>query len=176
MFSHVCQTGAGDKRAPGTAARSGTVRASEDLVRMHEEMVYNLAYRLLGDAEDAAGVTQHVLVAAQNSRLPIAGGSFKLHLLRMAARTCHDRMALASSQGATGPRPDAPPAQQASDQRIQAGILSVPAKERLVLVLSDVLGLNYRDLGRITGLSPQSVRSSLARGRARLRDYLFSHQ
>jgi RNA polymerase sigma-70 factor (ECF subfamily) len=56
---------------------------------------------------------------------------------------------------------------------IQAGISTLPSEQRVVLVLSDVQGLSYKEIAQATGLSLGTVKSRLSRGRAKLRDYLL---
>jgi len=55
---------------------------------------------------------------------------------------------------------------------IQAGIETLPPHQRITLVLSDVQGLNYQEIAGATGVSLGTVKSRLARARAKLRDYL----
>jgi RNA polymerase sigma-70 factor, ECF subfamily len=184
MSSQVWRMGTTGEQVPGAAAHEGDVHGFNELVRVHQEMVYNSAYRLLGDAEEAANVTQHAFLAAYKARIRLQSGSFKLGVLRLVADACYDRLCAADSQGPEGDQvarlryavdePHVDRGQADADQRLQAGILALPAEERIVLVLSDVSGLSYGDIGRITGLPHSTVSSRLNHARVRLRDYVLN--
>ena len=57
---------------------------------------------------------------------------------------------------------------------IQGGIDTLPADQRVVLVLSDVQGSSYQEIADITEVSLGTVKSRLSRARAKLRDYLMA--
>jgi RNA polymerase sigma-70 factor (ECF subfamily) len=182
MVSHAWQTGATGKQMRGRAVRRGDEHRFDELVLLHQEMVYNVAYRLLGDAKEAADVTEQALLAAYKAVTRVDGGLFKLYMLRLVTGACSTRLRRAGGQGvvrsaANGKQeavePAATPGAE-SAQRLQAGILTLPAEERIVLVLADVLGLSYGDIGQVTNLRRSTVNSRLGRGRARLRDYLLN--
>lgn len=55
---------------------------------------------------------------------------------------------------------------------LQRGLASLPADQRLALVLRDVQGLAYEEIAQAMACSLGTIKSRIARGRARLRDYL----
>ncbi|RLC72955.1 MAG: hypothetical protein DRI81_15715 [Chloroflexi bacterium] len=55
---------------------------------------------------------------------------------------------------------------------IQAGIETLPPGQRVTLALSDVQGMSYQEIAEATDISLGTVKSRLARARAKLRDYL----
>jgi RNA polymerase sigma factor (sigma-70 family) len=175
------------------AAPKGDVHAFNQLVQLHQGAVYNLAYRVLGDADAAADVTQRAFLSAHKVAARSKNSPIRLCVLRLAANACHNRLRaaqrrttppLANSRQEARPtrRPmdpneqsDTHLAQPDREQCLQAGILTLPAEERVVLVLSDVLGLNYPDIAHVTGLRRDIVSSHLSQARVRLRDYLLAH-
>ena len=72
--------------------------------------------------------------------------------------------------------PDEYVERQELDRLIQSAILTLPADQRIVLVLSDVQGMNYQEIAESTGLALGTVKSRLSRARARLRDYLLDRR
>ena len=59
------------------------------------------------------------------------------------------------------------------NQLIEIGIQSLPAEQRLVLVLCDVHGHAYEEIAEMTDLPMGTVKSRINRARAKLRDYLL---
>ena len=57
----------------------------------------------------------------------------------------------------------------------QVRLNALPLDQRVVVVLSDLQGLNYREIAQVLGVSTGVVRSRLSQGRAMLRDTLLSH-
>ena len=55
---------------------------------------------------------------------------------------------------------------------LQAGIDTLPADQRVTLVLSDVQGMSYQEIAETMEVSLGTVKSRLARARSKLRDYL----
>jgi RNA polymerase sigma-70 factor (ECF subfamily) len=56
---------------------------------------------------------------------------------------------------------------------MQAALLTLPPDQRLAVILSDVQGLSYEEVGEAMGSSLGTVKSRISRGRARLRRYLL---
>jgi RNA polymerase sigma-70 factor (ECF subfamily) len=180
-----------DEQALIGAARKGDLRAFNQLVLLYQSMVYNLAYRILGDPDAAADATQDAFLSAFRAMRKFRGGSFKAWLLRIVTNACYDQLR-AKQRRPTSSLDDLPveadhtqylrdPAEQPDDmverqelnQLIQAGISTLPVEQRAVLVLSDVQGLSYQEIAETLALSLGTVKSRLSRGRAKLRDCLW---
>ncbi len=52
----------------------------------------------------------------------------------------------------------------------------LPLEQRVAVILCDVQGLSYEEIATTTQVTLGTVRSRIARGRARLRGYLYKHQ
>jgi len=180
-----------DEKALIATAQRGETRAFNQLVLTYQSMVYNLAYRILGDAEAAADASQDTFLAAFRAIKKFRGGSFKAWLLRIATNACYDQLRY-KQRRPTSPleallvETDHPssftdPAEGPEDyalrqelgRAIQAGLNTLPPDQRVVLVLSDVQGLRYQEIAKVTRSSLGTVKSRLNRGRAKLRDYLL---
>jgi RNA polymerase sigma-70 factor (ECF subfamily) len=170
------------------------VRAFNQLVILYQSIAYNLAYRILGDADAAADATQDAFMSAFKAMSRFRGGSFKAWVLRIVTNACYDQLrarrrrptnSLDDLEGDVdhtpylldpSERPDEFAERRELDRVIQAGISNLPPDQRTVLVLSDVQGMDYQEIAQITGLALGTVKSRLSRGRAKLRDYLLAHR
>jgi RNA polymerase sigma-70 factor (ECF subfamily) len=59
---------------------------------------------------------------------------------------------------------------------IQQGLQQLPLDQRVAVVLCDIQGLSYEEIAATTQATLGTVRSRIARGRGRLRNYLRQHQ
>ena len=171
-------------------AQTGDLGAFNALVVRHQELAYNVALRMLGASEPAADVTQDAFLKAYQAIESFRGGSFRAWILRIVSNGCYDylraqRRRPTTSLDALTDDPNAPasfpdpgelPEQAAVRhelaREIQAGLLTLPPEQRVVVVLSDVQGLSYEEIAEATRTSLGTVKSRLSRARASLRLYL----
>ena len=176
------------------AAGKGDVRAFNQLVVRYQSIAYNLAYRILGDEDAASDATQDAFVSAFKAMSRFRGGSFKAWVLRIVTNACYDQLRAMRRRPTSSlddmevetdhtpylldpaEQPDDTVVRRELDRVIQAGILTLPADQRSVLVLSDLQGMDYQEIAQVTGLALGTVKSRLSRGRAKLRDYLMDHR
>src|SRR5690349_2565274 len=83
------------------AGQRGDVEAFNQLVRLYESRVYNLCYRMLGDADAAADVTQDTFISAYRNLGKFRGGLFRSWLLRIATNACYDALRARKRRPAT---------------------------------------------------------------------------
>jgi RNA polymerase sigma-70 factor (ECF subfamily) len=180
-----------DEKALITAARRGDTHSFNQLVSQYQDMVYNVAYRILGDDQAAADASQETFLSAYQAMGKFKGGSFKAWLLRIATNACYDQLRLQkrrptssleaiytdtdpSSHFVNGREsPEEHALRDELGQTLQRGIATLPPEQRATLVLSDVQGLSYSEIAQATGTSVGTVKSRLSRARARLRDFLL---
>ncbi|MEF3273186.1 MAG: sigma-70 family RNA polymerase sigma factor [Chloroflexus sp.] len=174
-----------------SAAQAGDLDAFNQIVRLYETRVYNLCYRMLGDAETAADTTQDVFIAAFRNLRSFRGGTFKAWLLRIATNACYDALRMRQRRPSvsldrndddedSGRSEVADPGEsldefvlrQELSTAIQRGLAALPEDQRIVIVLSDIQGLSYEEIAQITGVQLGTVKSRLSRARAKLRDIL----
>ena len=196
-FSGACvrhaQTG---EEAIVQAARAGDLEAFNMLVLMHQDRVYNLAYRLLGDAAGAADAAQDAFLLAYRHIRTFHTGSFAAWLYRIVTNVCYDalryrrrRPALPFTHLSSAtdeerefdlPAPEDGP--EALLQRrelaalLQQHINTLPSDQRTVLVLSDVQGLSDKEIAAIMRSNLGTVKSRLSRARAKMRRSLSGAQ
>jgi RNA polymerase sigma-70 factor, ECF subfamily len=183
-----------DEQALITSARKGDTRAFNQLVLLYQSMAYNVAYRVLSDPDAAADATQDAFLSAYKAMRQFRGGSFKAWLLRIVTNACYDQLRAKQRRPTSSlddlpvesdhisylndpsERPDEFVERQELNRGIQGGISILPAEQRVILVLSDVQGLNYQEIAQVTGLSLGTVKSRLSRARAKLRDHLIAQR
>jgi RNA polymerase sigma-70 factor (ECF subfamily) len=183
---------ADEERRLVEAAQRGDVESFNSLVRLYEGRVYNLCYRMLGDADSAADAAQDAFLSAFRNLRSFRGGSFRSWMLRISTNTCYDtlrarkRRPTVSLDLDTDDEDDSSPLQIADDAEspadfalrrelaaaIQHGLTALPDEQRIVLILSDIQGLAYEEIAQITDSNLGTVKSRLSRGRARLREVL----
>jgi RNA polymerase sigma-70 factor (ECF subfamily) len=153
----------------------GDAGAFEDLVRRHEQRIYNLCLRMLGRPEDARDATQDTFLTALRKLGSFRGdAAFSTWLHRVAVNACFDILRKRGRR-AEEPLPEDPGpgpgdvAETAADVvDVQAALLRVPEEFRAVLVLHDVQDLPYDEIAEILGIPMGTVKSRLHRGRLAL--------
>lgn len=182
-----------DQPVTGTAAfdASGDQSAMpswDELVREHGDRVYRLAYRLSGNAQDAEDLTQDTFIRVFRSLSNYQAGTFEgwLHrittnlFLDMVRRRNRIRMEALPEDYERVPSQTPNPEQVYHDARLdpdlQAALDSLAPEFRAAVVLCDVEGLSYEEIGATLGVKLGTVRSRIHRGRQALRDHLTAAQ
>jgi RNA polymerase sigma-70 factor, ECF subfamily len=184
------------------SSQRGDVNAFNQLVLHYQQAVYNLVLRMLGNREVAADITQDTFLAAfraiQSFR---AGSSFRSWLLRIASNQACDHWrrthrhaeesldsltdedepraaGLLSTLVATGDEinPEESLLTHELQELIQHGLQTLTLEQRVAVVLCDIQGFSYEEIAATTQTTLGTVRSRIARGRVRLRDYLYQHR
>ncbi|MBV9790710.1 MAG: sigma-70 family RNA polymerase sigma factor [Chloroflexi bacterium] len=172
-------------------SQRGDVRAFNVLVEHYQTRLYNLCYRMLGDPDAAADVTQDAFLSAFRNIRRYRGGSFAAWMMRIATNGCYDQLRArqrrpTSSIDALLDDEDHAPRQfedsgESPDERslrnelageIQRGLDQLDADQRVAIVLSDIQGFSYDEISAVTGWPLGTVKSRLSRGRAQLRNVL----
>ncbi|WP_019929294.1 RNA polymerase sigma factor SigE [Nocardia sp. BMG111209] len=178
-----------DDALSGTAAFDATgdrtmMPSWDDLVREHADRVYRLAYRLTGDPQDAEDLTQETFIRVFRSLQSYQAGTFEgwLHrittnlFLDMVRRRNRIRMeALPDDYDrvpAEGPGPEQVYHDARLDPDLQSALDSLAPEFRAAVVLCDIEGLSYEEIGATLGVKLGTVRSRIHRGRQALREYL----
>lgn len=175
-------------------SKNGDVDAFNLLVEQYQRMAYNLALRMLGDAEAAADASQDAFLSAYRGIGKFRGGCFRSWILRITANSCHDKQRAARRSRTVSldsmiPGPDDIPSnpgdiespedyalRQELGKFINEGLTHLPTDQRLVVILCDIQGLSYEEAAQVAGCSLGTVKSRLNRGRTRLRDFLTQHE
>ena len=156
----------------------------EDVARRYGRKIYNFAYRLTGNPDDAADLVQEVLLRVRKGLASYTPGSFDGWLWRItrnafldgvrrkqrrptSALPDDDRLSLVPS-----PSPDEVLASVRLSEDIQSALLKLPIEFRECVVLCDVVGLTYEEIATAIDSPVGTVRSRIHRGRKMLRELL----
>lgn len=174
-------------------AKRGDLDSFNRLVLAYQDLVYNQAYRMIGEESAAADATQEAFISAYKNLKTFRGGSFKAWLLRIVTNATYDELRRRKRRPTTPLEPT-----DADDEEIESprwiidpgespeeaavrielsgaiqGCLDVlPDDFREVVVLVDIQGMDYEEAATVTGRPVGTVKSRLARARLRLRDCL----
>jgi RNA polymerase sigma-70 factor (ECF subfamily) len=171
--------------------RSGDPQAFARLVALHEGMVFNLAARLLGDAEEARDASQEVFLQVFRTLARFEGRStLRTWIFRIVVNHCRNRQRwwrrrkkdrccaiedLTPAQEArlpAGPEGESPyeHARRGEEARhVQAALLRLSFDHRAILLLREVEGLTCEQVAAALRLPEGTVKSRLARAREALR-------
>lgn len=154
-------------------ARDGDRDALEVLLRRHESRVYGLAYRILGERQDALDATQDVFLLMFRKARSFRGDSaLTTWLYRLTVNACHD----VGRKRARAPRPSerleessGAPMESADDSiDVHDALRRLPKDQRTTLVMREIYGLSYEEIAMTTRVPVGTVKSRIARGRTAL--------
>ncbi|HVE75870.1 MAG TPA: sigma-70 family RNA polymerase sigma factor [Actinomycetota bacterium] len=147
--------------------------ALEVLLKRHESRVYGLAYRILGNRNDALEATQETFLSVfRNIRKFRHQSAFATWLYRLTSNACYDigrklqRTPVPAEEVETtsSDRPDRveSAAGKIDIQRALGGLL---LEQRTAMIMRDVYGLSYQEIAEATDAPLGTVKSRIARGR-----------
>jgi RNA polymerase sigma-70 factor, ECF subfamily len=167
---------------------AGNTAAFGELVARYQDRLFNVAYRVLDNADDAADVVQDVFVNAYTSLRAFKGDSeLFTWLYRIAFNTAisfkrrRRGVVRIDGSGDGGLDPEdrsldtAPEAglERTEDERVLGEAMAkLSAEHRTVLVLKDIDGLKYEEIADVMGVPIGTVRSRLHRARLELKSLL----
>lgn len=162
---------------------AGDPRAFEQLVQRHSGRLYAVAFRTLGDREEALDALQDALLSAHRAAGSFRGDSrVSTWLYRIAVNACLDRARRRSVRpvvhlpdlpgGASAlealPDPRDREAERDTADEVEAALARLPVEQRAALVLVDLQGHPVEDAARVLDCPVGTVKSRCARGRAHL--------
>jgi len=141
--------------------------------------LYVVAYRLLGSRTDAEDAVQRALLKCFAARASYsARWAISTWLYRVLTNVCIDEMRrrrtrAAAMQASSEIGPHHTGAGTAGERvDVERALEQVPREARVLLALHDVDGLSFGELARVRGISVNTVKSQLARGKAIMRETL----
>lgn len=174
--------------------RAGDGDAFETLVREHQTRVYNLALRMTGDPEDAMDVSQETFLKAWRTLGKYRGdcslgswlyriaSNLSIDLLRKNKRRQREKIVSLEDPGEDGRPLEVPDLgeepqtileREENRRAVWACLEKLPEEQRLILVLRDVNGLSYEEIGAAMDLELGTVKSRIFRARERLANLLL---
>ena len=174
-------------------AQRGDLDAFNTLILTYQDMLFNTALRIMGDEDAAADATQEAFLSAFRAIKSFRGGSFKAWLLRTVTNACYDELRRQKRRPTTplepetddgeemeAPRwladPSLSPEQEIEvdelEHAIQHCLEALPVEFRTVVVLTDLQGMDYKEVAATIRVPLGTIKSRLARARLRLRECL----
>ena len=175
------------------AAQTGDQSAFAQLVTANQAMVYSLAYRMTGNPEDAADLTQEAFLNAWRSLGSFNGQSaFSTWIYRLTSNACIDFLRREKRRGSLSMTlededdedrqadlpderwsPERELERKEAREAVRQGLAALSPEHREVLVLRELEGLSYAEIAHALGLEEGTVKSRIARARLSLRDFLI---
>jgi RNA polymerase sigma-70 factor (ECF subfamily) len=175
--------------------QSGKLEAFEELVRRHSQLIYRTLTAILGDPAEAQDAMQDTLLSAFKHIGGFQGRSkFSTWLVSIARNAalqrlrrgkhlesldegeCDDEQDFRPRQiGDWRDNPEQSCSKSERKQLVERGILALPEKYRVVVMLRDVQQASMDAVARQLGLSVPTVKTRLLRGRLMLREWLSPH-
>ena len=176
-------------------ASKGDMNAFEALILQYEKFIYNIAWRIMGNAEDAKDASQEVIIKIYNNLAACASMEhMRAWVARVTHNVCMDELRRRKGKATlsyddTQNNDDAP--QQFTDPadgpetlllrkelaaQIEAGLKLLSDEHRALIVLRDVQGLSYEEVAQATQTPLGTVKSRLSRGRHKLKQILLKTQ
>jgi RNA polymerase sigma-70 factor (ECF subfamily) len=164
------------------ASRAGDERAFEGLVDRYQKAIFNLAYRMVDDYEDAKDITQVVFLKAYEN---LAGfdPSLKFYswIYRIAINESlnflrkKDRLEpLDEKSVSAAPGPEERAVGDELSRGVQRALMTLAPDHRTVIVLRHFLDCSYEEISRIAHVPEKTVKSRLFSARQQLKNVLES--
>ena len=183
-----------DETALIYAARKGDLNSFNRLVLAYQDMIYNQAFRMMGEQETAEDAAQDAFIIAFRKLGTYRGGSFKAWLLRIVTNLCYDELRRRKRRPTTplgtlwtmtmkrlSHRVGFPipanhrkrlPNGMSYRKHLESCLRELSPEFRTIVTLVDLQGLDYSEAAQVVRRPLGTVKSRLARARLNLRNCL----
>jgi RNA polymerase sigma-70 factor (ECF subfamily) len=129
--------------------------------------LYAVAYRMLGHRADAEDAVQRALTKCYAARATYSPRwAVSTWLYRALSNVCIDELRRRRPTELLDERDAVTPPRSVERLDLAQALEAVPREARLLMALHYVDGLSYRELAAVRGISVNTVKSQLARGKA----------
>jgi RNA polymerase sigma-70 factor (ECF subfamily) len=174
-------------------AQKGDRAAFNRLVGKYQGQMYNIAYRVMGDPDQAADATQDAFIAAYKKLSQYTGGNFRAWLARIVKNQCFDTLryrqrrpaasledlildpndrGIAAWDGDDTPNPETLLERTEVAEWLELAIQQLPVDQRTTLVMADIHEYSYEEIAATMEVELGTVKSRLFRARRKLRELL----
>jgi len=166
----------------------------EELFEHYRALVFQLAYRMLADREEALDVSQEVFLTIYRKMSHFRGdSSLKTWIYRIAVNRASNHCRwwnrlrrrgtvsldehLSADQDRSvgemlesqGRSPEQSLMAEEERDQIQRSLLGLPVQQRVAVIMRDIQGLSYEEIAEAMDVSLGTVKSRIARGREELK-------
>ena len=165
------------------AAQAGDAAAFEELMVLTERRVAQIAWAILGDAEDVKDAVQETFLRLYRflGRYD-AKRDFHGWLARITVNVCRDSLRRRKRVfeplpeiECTDPRADEELIHRSELALLRRAVDALPPKERLAVILREVEGMPTEEVASALGSTVTTVRVQISRARAKLRAWMERH-
>jgi RNA polymerase sigma-70 factor (ECF subfamily) len=172
----------------------GDLDSFNQIVLEYQNLVYNQAYRIIGEPDAAEDAVQEAFISAYKKLHTYRGGSFKSWLLRIVSNACYDEFRRRKRQPVaplypenqngnenesvswledTEEKPEEFVLRNELSEAIQICLDQLEFEFRTIVVLVDLQGMDYASAAKVIDRPLGTVKSRLARARRNLKDCLL---
>ncbi|WP_432408886.1 RNA polymerase sigma factor [Wukongibacter sp. M2B1] len=173
---------------------NGDIESFEKLIEKYQVVAFNIAFRMIGNKEDASDMAQEALIKVFRSLKGFRGdSSFSTWFYRIVTNKCIDAIRKMKKvktisldkefEGENGNYnieiadnkylPDKLYEVKEKKELVQTALKRVPEKYRTVLVLRDIQSFTYEEISEIANMPLGTVKSRISRGRSLLKEILI---
>ncbi|MFW6175132.1 MAG: RNA polymerase sigma factor [Chloroflexota bacterium] len=162
-----------------------------DVVEQFTNYVYNVAYRMMGNHQDAEDVVQDAFISAYRARDRFRGDAqvttwlyrITVNAALMRIRKDKRRVQMSAPEDSYQEHnvtdwditPDKSALNTELSEKIQEGLAHLPEDLRTAVVLRDVQGMSNNEAAEALDISVSALKARLHRGRVALRDLLDTY-
>jgi len=178
------------------SCKAGDEKAFEEIVLHSQRKVFNIAYRMLGNLEEAKDLAQEVFISVFDSIKDLREeAKFDVWLTQITLNHCRNRWKYlkrrqyfnsdslddpVETEDGDMPRAVCDPSDNPEtlyekkmiQELIQGGLQKLKEGQRELLVLRDLQGFSYEEMSELRGLPEGTVKSKLHRARVDLKRVL----
>jgi len=177
-------------------SQQGDQKAFEQLIIKYEKKVYTIAYRMMGNHEDASDLAQEAFIKVFRSIKSFRGeASFSTWIYHVVANVCRDQLRkqkvkvnsldepvayegerLEKQLQDSGKSPEEKLEENELKAYLQRLINQLPDEYRLVLVLREFMDFSYEEIAGELNITMGTVKSRLNRARTILKNKLLAER
>jgi RNA polymerase sigma-70 factor (ECF subfamily) len=178
------------------SCKAGDKKAFGEVVLAYQRRVYNIAYRMLGNKEEAKDLAQEVFLSVFESiRALREEAKFEPWLIQITINHCRNRWKYLKrrkyfqsdslddpieTEDGEIPRqvydpsdnPESLLEKKMIQDLVQRGLLQLKGEQRELIVLRDLQGFSYEEIGKLFSLPEGTVKSKIHRARMDLKEIL----
>ncbi|OGP63265.1 MAG: hypothetical protein A2169_08485 [Deltaproteobacteria bacterium RBG_13_47_9] len=190
------ETSPGLRKEVIEACKAGDQNAFTEIVLRYQKKVFNIAYRMLGNTEEAKDLAQEVFISVFESIKELREeAKFNAWLTQITLNHCRNRWKylkrryffnsdslndpveteegkMAKTLQDPSGNPENHYERKMIQQLIQGGLLKLEEGQRELIVLRDLQGFSYEEMAEILGVPEGTIKSKLHRARMNLKGIL----